>query len=42
MYEIPLINVFGVRVSIFCIGVLDNGILSLAFCPKILLTPSGV
>ena len=40
MYEIPLIFVFGVfevGMSIFCIGVLGNGILSLEFCPKILL-----
>ena len=40
MYEMPLIYVFGcwgfrVGVSIFCIGILGNGILSLAFCPEI-------
>ena len=40
MYEMPLIFVFrafGVGVSIFCNGVLGNGILSLEFCPEILL-----
>ena len=40
MYELPLIYVFegcgfGVGWSIFCIGVLGNGIWSLAFCPEI-------
>ena len=35
MYEMPLIYVFGVGARIFCIGVLGNGILSLAFCPEI-------
>ena len=40
MYEMPLIYVFGgwgfgVGESTFCIGVLGNGILSLAFCPEI-------
>mgnify|MGYP001800477700 CR=1 FL=1 len=34
MYEMPLIYVFGVGASIYCIGVLGNGILSLAFCPE--------
>ena len=34
MYEMPLIYVFGVGESIFCIGVLGNGILSLAFVPR--------
>ena len=44
MYEMPLIYVFGiwglgfgVGASIFCIGVLDNGILSLTFCPEIMM-----
>ena len=41
MYEIPLIFVFGgwgfgVGESIFCIGVLDVGVLSLALCPEIM------
>ena len=40
MYEMLLIYVFGgwgfeVGACIFCIEVLGNGILSLAFCPKI-------
>ena len=42
MYEMPLIYVFEIRgcnfgfgAFFFCIGVLGNGILSLAFCPKI-------
>ena len=42
MYKMPLIYVFGfggwgfgVGASIFCIGVLDNGVLSLALCPEI-------
>ena len=32
MYEMPLISVFGVGARIYCIGVLGNGILSLALC----------
>ena len=39
MYKMPLIYVFGrfgVGASIFCIGVLGNGILSLAFYPEIM------
>ena len=35
MYKMPLIYVFGVGASIFCIGVLGNDILLLVFCPKI-------
>ena len=40
MYEMLLIFVlggwgFGLGESIFCIGVLGVGVLSLAFCPKI-------
>ena len=40
MYEMPLTFVFGgwdlgVGESIFCIGVLGVGVLSLAFCPEI-------
>ena len=40
MYEMPLTFVFGgsgfgVGESILCIGVLDVGVLSLAFCSKI-------
>ena len=39
MYEMPLIYGFGgwgfgVGVSIFCVRILGNGILSLAVCPK--------
>ena len=33
MYEMPLTFVFGG--SIFCVGVMGDGILSLAFCPEI-------
>ena len=39
MYEMPLTDFcvwgFGVGESIFCIGVLGVGVLSLAFCPEI-------
>ena len=43
MYEIPMTFLFwgwgfGAGESIFCIGVLGAGILSLAFCPKIFFT----